>query len=426
VGKAEVYLLDSELSSGGVLAAMNTTAQYAQLQFPWLIRLRWVAIIGQVLTIGVTYLVVGVDLPLSRLFLVSALTVLVNVIAIAACRMDMTLSTGWNVSFLALDIGLLTALLALSGGVHNPFSVFYIVHVMLAALLLPGPFVWGLGALTIGCFASLVHYYVPLPELSHQTHLYGRGVAFAMVAVVSAFFVWHVSAALRAQEARLARTERLASLASLVAGATHELATPLSTIAVIAKELERAMESEAAPRDWVQDVQLLQAQVERCRTLLRDMSAEAGQVPGEAWTEIPPHTLFARVLAQIDAAERRRIAVEVLPESARVSIPAIAFERAVVNLVRNALEASAPAAAVLLRYERRTQRHCISVVDRGKGIPRTLLEHLGEPFVTTKTPGHGLGLGVFTAKTLVERLGGELHVESAAGQGTTVHMEWPL
>jgi two-component system sensor histidine kinase RegB len=407
-------------------AAMTTTAQYAQLQFPWLIRLRWVAIIGQVLTISGTYLVVGVDLPLGRLFLVSAMAVVVNVVAIGVCRTGMTLSTGWNVSFLALDIGLLTALLALSGGVHNPFSVFYIVHVMLAALLLPGPFVWGLGAFTIGCFASLVNSYVPLPELSYQTHLYGVGVAFAMVAVVSAFFVWHVSAALRAQEARLARTERQASLASLVAGATHELATPLSTIAVIAKELERAMESRAAPEDWVQDVQLLQAQVERCRRLLREMSAEAGQVPGEAWVEIPLDTLFARVLDQIDAAERGRIAVEALPESARVTIPPMAFERAVVNLVRNALEASAPAAVVLLRYECRAQRHCISVADRGKGIPRTLLEHLGEPFVTTKMPGHGLGLGVFTAKTLVERLGGELHVGSTEGHGTVVRMEWPL
>jgi two-component system sensor histidine kinase RegB len=405
---------------------MNTTAQYAQLQFPWLIRLRWVAIIGQVLTISGTYLVVGVDLPLGRLFLVSALTVCVNVVAIAVCRTGMTLSTGWNVSFLALDIGLLTALLALSGGVHNPFSVFYIVHVMLAALLLPGPFVWGLGAFAIGCFASLVNYYVPLPELSPQTHLYGIGVAFAMVAVVSAFFVWHVSAALRAQEALLARTERLASLASLVAGATHELATPLSTIAVIAKELERAMEAEGAPGDWVQDVQLLYTQVERCRTLLREMSAEAGQVPGEAWVEVPLETLFARVLAQIDVAERGRVAVEVFPESARVTIPPMAFERAVVNLVRNALEASTPTAVVRLRYACHAQRHCISVADRGKGIPRTLLEHLGEPFVTTKMPGHGLGLGVFTAKTLVERLSGGLHVESTEGQGTIVRMEWPL
>jgi two-component system sensor histidine kinase RegB len=252
------------------------------------------------------------------------------------------------------------------------------------------------------------------------------GVAFAMVAVVSAFFVWHISAALRAQEVRLARTERLASLASLVAGATHELATPLSTIAVIAKELERAMESEGAPGAWVQDVQLLHTQVERCRTLLREMSAEAGQVPGEAWVEISLQTLFTRVLTQIEAAERRRIAVEVLPESARVAIPPMAFERAVVNLVRNALEASAPTGVVILRYECRAQRHCISVSDRGKGIPRTLLEHLGEPFVTTKMPGHGLGLGVFTAKTLVERLSGELYVESAEGQGTIMRMEWPL
>jgi hypothetical protein len=77
---------------------MNTTAQYAQLQFPWLIRVRWVAISGQVPTISGTYLVVGVDLPLGRLFLVSAMTVLVNVVAIAVCRTGMTLSTGWNVS----------------------------------------------------------------------------------------------------------------------------------------------------------------------------------------------------------------------------------------------------------------------------------------------------------------------------------------
>lgn len=399
--------------------------QNAQPQFPWLIRLRWAAIIGQVLTMSGAYLIAGLDLSLGHLSIVAMLTGLVNLVAFGVYRVRATLSTGWTASFLALDIGLFTAWLALSGGVHNPFSVFYIVYVMFAVLLLPGPLMWGLGALAIGCFAVLLRYYVPLSGLSHEMHLYGMWVAFAIVAGVSAYFVRYISAALRAQEARLARTERLTSLVALVAGATHELATPLATIAVVAKELERAMVSQAAPADWVQDVQLLHTQVRRCRELLRHMSIKAGQVPGENWVEVPIGTLFARVLAQVSAADQARITVEGLSTQAVAMLPVRAFEHAVLNLLRNALEASTAAAPIVLRYECHRQQHRIVIADRGMGISRALLEQLGEPFVTTKASGHGLGLGVFTTKMLLEHLGGTLQVDSEEGKGTTVSMEWP-
>src|SRR6185312_1475834 len=246
------------------------------------------------------------------------------------------------------------------------------------------------------------------------------------------YFLLRVRRDLETREAELAeaqrrvdRQERLASLATLAAGAAHELATPLGTIALAARELERHLEKVQADAASLEDVHLIRAQVDRCRAILDGMAADAGETAGEQ----PRDVAIAELLrAAVDGLRAEpRIDVEVGGvDGQRVRVPPRAVAQALKSLLKNAQEASAPERAVSLRANVRERSVAIEVVDRGAGMPEAVLARAGEPFFTTKEPGRGMGLGLFLTRTLVERLGGELTLSSEAGAGTRALVLLPI
>jgi two-component system sensor histidine kinase RegB len=332
---------------------------------------------------------------------------------------------------MALDIAILTALLFLTGGPSNPFSFLYLVHIALAAVVLRTAWTWILVALSLVLSAGLFygHRWVQLrsagmgDHLEHmQLHLQGMWFAFAVAAAFIVYFVTRVQRALAQREADLAaeraaavRNERLASLATLAAGAAHELATPLGTIAVTARELERqAARRLPAP---LEDVRLIRAQIERCRAILDQMAADAGESAGEA----PVTTTLARIVDEAlrDLPPAPAIDVDLGPlREAPLVAPPRALGQALGVLIKNAQDASAAGGAVRIRAERAPDGLRLTVADDGPGMLPEVLAHAGEPFYTTKAPGRGLGLGLFLARTVVEQLGGRLHLESLPGRGT--------
>ena len=191
---------------------------------------------------------------------------------------------------LTLDTLLLTGLLHATGGASNPFSVLYLVYITLAAVVLGARWTWFLAALSVGCYGLLFAAFVPLEHVSHlapgmQLHLQGMWVAFCVAAVLTAYFVVQMSTAIEQRDAemsamrdRAARSERLASLTTLAAGAAHELGTPLATIAVAARELERSIRALPAVRDaaLVEDAALIRSEVDRCRAILEPPGGPGG------------------------------------------------------------------------------------------------------------------------------------------------------
>ena len=226
-----------------------------------------------------------------------------------------------------------------------------------------------------------------------------------------------------------ARNARLASLTTLAAGAAHELGSPLGTIAVIARELERAAQSRGTPAqaaDLAEDAKLLRAEVERCRGILDRMRARAAHEGAEAEVPVAAEELEAALREGLDAGESARVRVAVALPRGFVVGARVDFCEVVGPILRNALDASGDAGTVDVEIGRDAGRLVTRVRDRGTGMDEATLRHVGEPFFTTRAPGRGTGLGLFVVHLHLDRLGGTLQFESTPGVGTTATVAWPL
>ena len=365
-----------------------------------------------------------------------ALTVTTNGFLFWHLRMDRPVSRTLCGAVLILDTVVLTALLRATGGPSNPFSVLYLVHITLAAVLLDAPWTWGLTALSVLGYGSLFLSEEHAGHLGHEfsSHLRGMWLAFTLTAALTASFVVRLTSAIRRRDREIetirkqaARSERLAALTTLAAGAAHELGTPLATIAVAAGELERAVARlpAAHAEPLLDDARLIRSQLDRCRTILDQMTAAAGEVTGEAPDAVSLEDILSVVRDELVPSDRRRLRVEIDVGGAAI-VPHRAFARAVSSLVRNAFDASTAEDTVDVSVgSGEDEALRVTVTDRGQGMTADVLERATEPFFTTKPAGRGMGMGLFLARALVEQLGGRLLLVSSEGAGTSATLELP-
>ncbi|MFP2929393.1 ATP-binding protein [Pyxidicoccus sp. 3LG] len=417
-----------------VVARLSSSA----IALGWLVRLRWHAAAGQALTVLVATRGFGLDLPVVPLLALVATTTVSNLVLALWLRRAPTVRPGLLGGVLSFDVLLLTGLLALSGGPANPFSVLYLVHVTLAALVLGPRWTVSIALLAVLGHASLFFAHVPLPEAAHprdangtdSLYQLGMWVACMLTAMVIAFVVARVAAALKdRQEAVVrsqqfaARAEKLASLSTLAAGAAHELGTPLGTIAIAANELEALILEE--PQEALEDARLIRDEVERCRDILERMSARAGRTLGETPERTTTSAVLTQLREELGAAELARLHLDAGPELL-LRCPVRGLVQVLANLVRNGLQASdATQASVTVTARGVADTLRFTVEDHGTGVPAALLSRLGEPFFTTKPAGQGMGLGLFLAQTYAELCGGRLELASEEGRGTRVTLELP-
>jgi two-component system, sensor histidine kinase RegB len=381
-------------------------------------------------------------LPLTTLLVLSAAVAATNAgLHLWLHRGDRRISDAWAGSILAFDMSQLTALLYVTGGAANPFSVFYLVQITAAAATLGARWTWLLTALGVSAYAGL--FAMPLQPATdggiHAAHDFARHlqtmwVALTLAAALTAFFVTRLATQLARREAEIlamreaaARRERLSALTTLAAGAAHELATPLTTVAVVAGELEHSLSALPAPnaRELSDDARLIRAEVTRCREILDEIGTGSGNASGEMPSRFAPRDLAAEVLARLPAESAPRVVVQAAETNATAFLPRRALARVVLSLVQNALDASAPGATVALRISADEALEVV-VEDHGQGMTPDLVSRAGEPFLTTKPPGQGLGLGLFLARSLADQLEGRFRIDSAPGRGTTVTLALPL
>ena len=410
----------------------------------WLARLRWAEVAGQASTVLAAQFLLGGRLPIAWLLAVIGVGLVSNLaleqyffgdrrrgLAPGAIRRREGAAAvrpvhEWHLAcVMMLDIALLTGLLYLTGGPANPFAFLYLVQIALAAVLVRARWTWMLVGLSFVGFGILLVAHEPL-AIPEDGRAVGAWVALGVASAFVVHFLLRITGALAERERELtearelaARQERLASLATMAAGAAHELSTPLGTVALAAKELERALEGDLAA-----DARLIREQVGRCRAILDQMAQGAGTI-GEQVASSTVEQLLAETLVGIRESPRvvREVADDVA--SSLVRIPPRALSQALRSLVTNAQDASPPSAAVLVAAYRRGGFLTVVIRDRGGGIPAEVKARIGEPFFTTKAPGRGMGLGLFLARAVVEGVGGTLRIDSADGGGTEVRVVLP-
>lgn len=351
---------------------------------------------------------------------------------------------------LACDIVAITGVLYFTGGATNPLTWFYLLPIIIAAMVLPQTFTWYLVVFASSAYTILMRYYEPLPRIvpmtladmplalaelpvSHQQHLmmdhrdiqlhvFGMWFGFVFSAVLVAYFVVGMADSLRKLDRKLAaareqtlRNERVVALGTLAAGAAHEMGTPLGTMAILVHDLEKEF---ADCGDLRLKMQILREQVNRCKSALSVMSASAGELRAESGRIMP----ISRYLDEVVADWRGQdlpVRLNYLKTGYEPS-PAILAERtlthALVNILNNAADVSPH--GIELRARWTPEQAVLEIIDEGPGIPPQVFANLGKAPVSSKE--HGLGVGLFLAFSAIERLGGKINMQSRTGRRGTL------
>jgi two-component system sensor histidine kinase RegB len=413
----------------------------AEIAFSWLLKLRWGAVLCQLVLIAAVTLFYDIEIPAPLVLVFITFQGISNFYFQISRRKGHPVRAGLLALIMAWDVLHMTLLLFFTGGPMNPFTFLFLVHVALGALIMPQIWAWGLALLTVAGYALL--FFIPqpghhgdglvagqsLPACNFNVadlHLLGMWVAYSITALFIVFFLGRLRAALGEQQQTLMdlaeekrRSEKMASLATLAAGAAHEFSTPLSTIAVAAAEMEEQLREQQGAPEVLADAILIRSEVRKCREILRQLSADAGEHLGESFVEIPLSNLIDQLLHAFTEETGRRVKLEPLPEDPVLYLPLQTWIRTLKGLLKNAADAD-PAGEIHCRVRRDDDRLEITVSDRGCGMSAEVAERASEPFFTTKSPGRGLGLGLFLARTLAERFGGGLRIDSHPGLGTSV------
>ena len=405
-----------------------------------IVGLRWLAVIGQGAAVLLVHYVLEFDLPFWACLTVIALSAWLNVAVALHHRMSPRIGPARAAWLLAFDIAQLALLLYLTGGLQNPFAFLFLGPVIISAMALPSQYTLMLGAFAVACATVLVFVHMPLPWASDDPlelppiYMLGIWLSILLALIYIGAYAWQIaeggrrlSDALAATELVLAREQHLSQLDGLAAAAAHELATPLSTISVIAKELERGLTPDAPHAD---DVRLLREQAQRCREILGQLTQLSSEQP---FDRAPVSVLIDEVVAPH---RNFGIDIDIVLPADRTAEPIVLRTPAMLyglgNLVDNAVDFARERVEVAVRWS--AKEITVTIADDGPGFAAEVIDRLGEPYLTTRGKRRlgaddeavGLGLGFFIAKTLLERSAAKLAFANRKwpDHGAVVSVRW--
>jgi two-component system, sensor histidine kinase RegB len=402
-----------------------------------LIELRWLAAAGQLATILLVQFTLGIQLPIVEMLTLLGLLAVFNLASAMRTRLALPVREGELFAGLLVDVAVLTGQLHYSGGIANPFIFLYLLQVAVATVLLRPRHVWAIVAATSLCFVALTEWRRPLPlgDLGapglSADYIGGLLLCFLLNASLLAIFIGRINANLRQRDASLAQLrqraaeeEHIVRMGLLASGAAHELGTPLATLSVILGDWAR-MAPFAAEPELREEIEEMQRQIERCKTIVSGILTSAGETRADAPVEMMLHDFLDAVVAGWRrtrggaALHYERDGVPDLP-----IISDTALRQMIDNVLDNAFEA-APGAPLRLVAGCVDGMLTLRVQDRGPGFTDEVLERFGTPYNTSKDqPGRGLGL--FLAFNVARTLGGAIVAHNLPQGGAEVAITLPL
>lgn len=398
-----------------------------------LIQLRWIAVVGQLLTITVTQYSLGMALPLRPMLGIVAVLAAFNLGSLLRWRTRRAVHDVELLVVLLVDVVALTAQLYLSGGIANPFVFLYLLQIAVGAMLLRRSHTWGVVLVASTGVVMLSQHHRALPMSADlgggwdSPYVLGLLVCFALNAILLVVFITRISYNLRRRDARLAAArqraaeeEHIVRMGLLASGAAHELGTPLATMAVILGDWKH-MTAIADDPVLAEEITEMEAQVQRCKTIVSGILVSAGETRGEASSQ----TTVRAFLDALVREWRETRSVETFVYDNRIThdsddspvVADVTLEQMVFNVLDNAREASPQWVRLLAERIEDTLR--ITVTDRGAGFAGSLLPTVGTPYQSTKGKVGG-GLGLFLSMNVARTLGGSLTARNCPEGGAEV------
>ncbi|RPE64739.1 two-component system sensor histidine kinase RegB [Pacificibacter maritimus] len=415
-----------------------------------LIWLRWIAIAGQVITIGVAGLVLGFQLSLGGFAIIIGASIIVNIVMMIAYPDVRRLTERGTTLMLLFDLTQLSAMLFLSGGLNNPFAVLILAPVTISATVLRPTFGLVIGGVAIVLVTLVALFNVPLlnaagdPVTLPLIFEIGSWAGIIIGIIFLGVFAWKVtseihsmSEALLATQMALGREQKLTDLGGVVAAAAHELGTPLATIKLVSAELVDDLKDNEELRS---DAQLIHEQANRCHGILRSMGS-AGK--NDLHLRVAPLQAVVEEAANPHTERGKTVIISTL-ETNKAPHPYVERKPEIIhglrNLIQNAVDFSRTTVWVDLTWTE--DKISIHIIDDGIGFPPSVIGKIGDPFVRRRRaesdqaqrPAYeGMGLGLFIAKTLLERTGAEISFANGATaqdktghrSGAIVSLSWP-
>lgn len=415
--------------------------QARHLRLNTLIGLRWLAVAGQATAILIAAFALGLRFPVFLCLGLVAASAALNLALRSRFPVSTQLSERGAAILLGYDILQLAGLLLLTGGVANPFVILFLAPVTIAATSLTLRQALLLLGLALLCATALLRMSLPLPWIDGENlilpplYVVAHWAALAVSAAFVALYAYRVAeearqtaSALTATELVLARAQHLSQIDGLAAAAAHALGTPLATIALVVREM--AAHSPAG-ESFDDDLRLLEQSVDQSRSILSKLSSPSALFGQQLDISSPTE------LAEIAAASHRLLGVTITVEGEGPEPPPPCARNAAVlyglgNLIENAVSFAGKAVVIRANWAKSTVRIVIS--DDGPGFPLNILTRAGEPYLSQRDrvarneeAGGGLGLGLFIAKSLLERSGATLELANAAApnRGAVVTVQWP-
>ena len=407
--------------------------------------LRWLAVAGQLAAVLMVDFALGFDLPLGMCLGAIAASAWLNVFLAVRYPTTRRLPDGQAALYFGYDVLQLAVLLYLTGGLANPFALLFLVPVTISATTLSLRSTVSLWFLAAALVSFLAFFHRPLPWQEGEPlvldflYILGIWVALELGLGFMAVYAWRIaqeskrmSDALTATQLVLAREQRLSAIDGLAAAAAHELGTPLGTISLVTKELQRGLPDEEQLRE---DLALLHSQAERCRDILSRLTRQPDE--RDALLARQPVSLLLNEI--VDPYRGSDVSIQIeLEAEGETTEPIVPRDPEIMyglgNLVENASDFAED--KVIVKAVFSNERMHIRLIDDGPGFPADILEKLGEPYITTRPRSgladereehEGMGLGFFIAKTFLERSGADVSIANRGDgvSGAIVTVEWP-
>ena len=392
-----------------------------------LIKIRWIAIFGQIFAIFFVSFFINIQIPLIETLLIILLSVFVNLYSYFEERKNKSISNVKAFSFLLFDTLQLGFLLFLTGGIINPFSILILAPVITSASYLPALMTVILSTISIIIIILLNFYFLPL-NLGDEFYLpeiYSFGLVIALIITVIFIAIYEylfasssrkISNALSASKLQILNQKKITEVGSLSAAAAHELGTPLNTIFLILNDLlkEKKLKDD---HHIVKDIILLKSQAERCKEILQRFSKNPLKLKDKFLEKVKITDLIKINFEKFNKDKKLNIKNEL-----NIDEPEIIYKDEIMyalsNIIQNAIFYSEKIVTAKLKYSKKNLKIIIS--DDGNGFSKDIIDKLGEPYISKNN--QGMGLGIFITKNLIENMGGDLDFYNTKDEGAVVEI----